>query len=94
MIEVFDFDNKDIVYVNVIEYQKELNGSSERQRISSGRAAWFSARARYIVWDGALKKLSRKTGRVREKKLRGYTINGWGYVDKENVSIILGWMLC
>ena len=39
MIEVFDFDNKDIVYVNVIEYQKELNGSSERQRISSGRAA-------------------------------------------------------
>ena len=38
MIEVFDFDNKDIVYVNVIENQKELNDSSERQRSSSGRA--------------------------------------------------------
>ena len=69
MIEVFDFDNKDIVYVNVVENQKELNDSSERQLISSGRAP-------YIVWDGALKKLSRNTGRVREKKLRGYRING------------------
>ena len=88
MIEVFDFNNKDIVYVNVIEYQKELNGSSERQRISSGRAAWFSTRARYIVWDGALKKVSRNIGRVREKKLRGYRINGYTYVDKENVSFI------
>ena len=48
MIEVFDFDNKDIVYVNVIENQKELNDSSERQLISSGRAPWFSTRARYM----------------------------------------------
>ena len=67
MIEVFDFDNKDIVYVNVIEYQKELNGSSERQRISSDRAAWFSTRARYIVWDGALKIVIRNTGRVKKR---------------------------